>query len=248
VGADNVLLHSFLDGAVMRNKIWGRFGLASLMLIALIYSLAMQPALAKEIPAETRAIMKQAQQDLAAQHIDQHALKTGDKAPDFTLISAKGKTISLYQMLKEKPVILVFYRGGWCPYCNENLQAYQARLADIEKAGAKLIAISPQKPDKSWSTAEKNKLTFTVLSDSNNETSKAYHLLFTLPKALQKVYLSFGINLAETNDTGSWQLPIPATYVIDKTGHIIAHHVDINYKNRLPPQAAINALKAHQGR
>lgn len=199
-----------------------------------------------KFPKEKAAIMARADTELAANHITKNALKTGDMAPDFMLPDATGKKISLKETLTHGPVILVFYRGGWCPYCNLELRAYQRLLPQIRQSGAQLIAISPQSPDASLSTQEKNALAFPVLSDVNAEIANAFGILFTLPDYLQELYASLGNDLPRINSAGGWVLPVPATYVIDRDGRIMAHHVEIDYRTRMEPQAALDVITAHK--
>lgn len=199
-----------------------------------------------KFPKEKTAIMAQADDELAASQITKNALKTGDVAPDFWLPDATGKKISLQETLTHGPVILVFYRGGWCPYCNLELRAYQRLLPEIREAGAQLLAVSPQSPDASLSTQEKNALVYPVLSDVSAQAATAFGVLFTLPDYLQELYASLGTDLAHINSTGGWVLPVPATYVIGQDGRILAHHVEIDYRTRMEPQAALEVIINHQ--
>lgn len=199
---------------------------------------------ASRIPAEVREVMLNANQQIIETGIEKTALKTGDTAPDFTLQSAKGGTVSLSERLKDGPVVVIFYRGGWCPYCNMELQAYQEELETLTSLGASLVAITPESPDNSLTTAEKNELSYDVLSDVGFEASDKFGLTFAFPEELVKVYSGFGLNVPETNGDDAWRLPIPAAYVIDQSGKIVLHHVDVNYTERLDPLDVIAALKA----
>jgi peroxiredoxin len=192
-----------------------------------------------KMPKETLEIAGKADAELAEQQVLRKALKTGDTAPDFSLPDPNGRSVSLYENLKVGPVILVFYRGGWCPYCSLTLRAYQRLLPAIRDAGALLIAVSPQSPDNSLSTQEKNALTFPVLSDLRSEAAKSFGILYRLPDDLQKLYTKVGNGLDVINADGQWTLPIPATYVIAPDGHIVAHHVEIDYRTRMEPQDAL---------
>lgn len=196
-----------------------------------------------KFPKDKAAIMARADDDLIAANIVRNALKTGDIAPDFALPDASGRKISLKGLLEDAPVILVFYRGGWCPYCNLELRAYQRLLPEIRNAGGQLIAISPQSPDESLSTQEKNALAFPVLSDLTASVAEDFGILFNLPEYLQELYASLGHDLPQINSAGRWVLPVPATYVIGQDGRIVAHHVEIDYRTRMEPKAAIAALQ-----
>ena len=195
-----------------------------------------------KLSKEKAEIMSRADADLAATDILERALKAGDMAPDFLLPDATGRNISLFETLKQSPVILVFYRGGWCPYCNLELRAYQRLLPEIRKAGAQLIAISPQTPDASLSTQEKNALAYPVLSDTVNATAKAFGILFDMPAYLSELYANFGNDLTKINDAGTWALPVPATYVIGQDGKILKAFVETNYRVRMEPQSALDAI------
>lgn len=195
-----------------------------------------------QVPAEIAA-MTQADLDLSASGILDRALKAGDRAPPLTLPHSTGGVMSLAGAIKDGPVVLSFYRGGWCPYCNLELRALQKALPDFTALGASLIAVSPQTPDQSPSTAEKNDLAFAVLSDTGSSTAKAYGIAFDLAEELRPIYTKFGQALPDRNGDDSWVLPLPATYVIDRDGIIAFAYVDVDYRNRLEP-ATITATFA----
>jgi peroxiredoxin len=188
-------------------------------------------------------MMVRADHQLAATGIARHALQAGDKAPDFELADTIGGVVTLSDRLAHGPVVLSFYRGGWCPFCNLELRASQGALARIESLGATLLAVSPQLPDESLSTAEKNALDFSVLSDLGCEIAKALGVAFELADELRPIYDRFGHGLPKVNGAG-WLLPIPATYVIDRDGTIVLAFVDTDYRTRLEPDAIISALEA----
>lgn len=196
----------------------------------------------KKASPEKKRINAQAIKELEESGIAK-GLKKGDHAPDFTLPDATGRNISLSDQLAKGPVILSFYRGGWCPYCNLELRAYQRALPEIKNAGAQLIAISPQTPDASLSTKEKDELEFFVLSDEGGEVAKAYDLLFKLQDELIELYKKSGIDLPAHNGNENWELPKPATFVVDQRGTIVFSHVDSDYKNRTDPEEVISIVK-----
>ncbi len=166
----------------------------------------------------------------------------GQPAPDFELPNVKGSSVRLSEKVNAGPVILSFYRGQWCPYCNLELKALQNALPELEKRGAQLIAVSPQTPDSSLSTTEKNELSFEVLSDEGNQVAQQYGLVFTLPEELRPIYAGFGIDLPAHNGDDTFELPIPATFVIGKDGAIALAFADADYTQRAEPDAIIAAL------
>lgn len=196
-----------------------------------------------KIPSELTVIIEEAENILAKDFDSRKLLNIGDIAPDLTLPNATGKQINLQEYLAKGAVILTFYRGGWCPYCNLELRAYQQLLPEIKSLGASLIAVSPQTPDASLSTAEKNDLEFDVLSDVGSEVAKTYGVAFTLPDKLKNLYTKWRVVLPETNGTDDWTLPVPATFVIASDGRIILADLNVDYTKRLEPQKALEAIK-----
>jgi len=171
-----------------------------------------------------------------------NAMKVGDIAPNFTLKNAAGEDVSLESRLDEGPVVLVWYRGGWCPYCNITLQRLQSELPNFQKHNASLIAITPEVPDSSLSTTEKHDLEFDVLSDMGHKVSEKYGVVFQLTDEVAARYeKSFG--LTEYNGDSSKKLPLAATYVIDTNGKITYAFVDADYRNRAEPRDIIEALE-----
>jgi peroxiredoxin len=196
----------------------------------------------KRVPAERQAIMER---HIAELHngIAKTALKAGDRAPAIVLGNAKGKTVDVGALLKNGPVIVSFYRGGWCPYCNLELRAFQQVLPDIKAAGAALVAISPEKPDDTLSTAEKNALSFEVLSDVGQKVGRAFGLVYDFSDELKSVYKEFGVDIPAKNGVGEeWALPISATYVIDRGGAIIYAYTDADYRDRADPMQILKLL------
>ncbi|VEP15039.1 Peroxiredoxin [Hyella patelloides LEGE 07179] len=193
-------------------------------------------------PETIKSVMAKATTDLINTKIAENSLSTGQKIPDFTLPNALGKEISLNSLLAKGAVVISFYRGGWCPYCNLELRALQEILPQIEAKGATLVAISPETPDHSLSTKEKNELSFEVLSDRANIVAKQLGLVFTLPESLRPIYSNFGIDIPAYNDDFTFELPLPATYVVAADGTVIYSFAHADYTQRLDPQEIINAL------
>ena len=198
----------------------------------------------KRIPPEALDIMMEAAAELDAQGVGDNALKAGDMMPDVKLTDTMGNSTSSGAIYAEGPAIITFYRGGWCPYCNLELKAYQDLLSDITSLGATLAAVTPEKPDNSLSTIEKNQLSFPVLTDTGNNFAREIGLMFELPEKLQAVYRSFGMDLAALNDKCGWTLPIPATFVVAQGGTIILADVNRDYRLRLEPSESLAALKS----
>ena len=170
------------------------------------------------------------------------ALGVGDLAPDFALSEADGRDFRLSRALRSGPVVLTFYRGGWCPYCNIQLRAYQRFLPEITRLGARLAAVSPQLPGKSLATAEANGLGFTVASDGGNRIAKAFGLAYPLAEELRRVLAENGKALPDVNGDDSWELPVPATFVIAPDRRIHLSYVEADYRKRLEPDEIVAAL------
>jgi len=196
------------------------------------------------IPKPALAIMDAETARLSASNLAGGALKMGDSAPDFILPDAHGEPVRLYSLLREGPVVVVFYRGGWCPYCNLHLRGFQRRHAQFRELGAQIVAISPQLPDNSLSTQEKNELAFPVLSDVGNKVARQFGIVFQLSDDLVKLYRQFGHALEDANGArGKRELPVPATFLIDGNGTIRLAHVDADYTRRLDPDDVLETLK-----
>ncbi|MER6953430.1 peroxiredoxin-like family protein [Streptomyces sp. NPDC000618] len=198
----------------------------------------------QQIPADVRQIMQRAGQELADSGQAARALAVGAQAPLFHLPSATGNPMSLADLLRTGPVVLTFYRGAWCPYCNIALRHLQQHHDAITARGARLVAVSPQVPDESLSLTEKHQLAFSVLSDVGSDTAKQYGLAFDLPDDLAAVYDRLGFDLQRVNGGHPRTLPLPATYVIDREGVIRWAFVDTDYTKRAEPADILAALDA----
>ena len=195
-------------------------------------------------PSEKRKIMDDAIEQLRSSHLVDHALKKGGTLPHFTLPNVDGKTIDSKILLNEGPLVVVFYRGGWCPYCNLQLHDLQKNLAKIQSLGAHLIAISPQTPDNSLTTAQKSDLKFYVLSDVENRVARKFGLVYKLPKNLVGLYKDFGIDLQKSNGNESNELPVSATYIADKKGKVVYSFLDADYKKRAETMDLVKVLES----
>ncbi len=188
------------------------------------------------------AIMEKSGEDLANQ-MPSPGLKVGDKAPDFTLKNAFGKKVTLSNALKKGPVILSFYRGAWCPFCNLQLHTLHKSMPAFKKYNAQLVLVTPQTPDKSKEQLEKDKYSFEVLSDLDSKVMQSYKLFYKLDADLIRVYKKHGLDVESFNGKGRNVLPVPGTYVIDKNSVIRAAYAETDYKKRMEPHAIIDALK-----
>ncbi|BAZ11624.1 redoxin domain-containing protein [Calothrix sp. NIES-4071] len=197
---------------------------------------------ASQVPAETLSTIGQSTQQVADLKIDQKALKVGERVSNFSLPGATGQLVELQQLLAKGPVVIAFYRGEWCPFCNLELRALQNASPEIKALGASLVAISPQTPDNSLSTSEKHSLTFEVLSDVGNKVAKQFGLVYTVGEVMRAVMASFGTDLSASNGDDSFELPLPATYVIDTDGAVTFRFIDADFTKRLDPAEIITAL------
>lgn len=207
---------------------------------------AFKAEFARTAPGGRPALYEAKIEELRASFALERAIRTGDRAPDFTLPDPRGREVSLAILLEARPAVVTFYRGGWCPYCNSQLRAYQAILPEITARGARLAAISPQLPDGSLSTAEANELTFDVLSDIGKSVARTFGLVWSLPEELRAALLSNNKALPGINGDHSWELPVPATYVIARDGRVALAAIDVDYRNRLEPDAILTALRSHR--
>jgi len=194
-------------------------------------------------PDAVQATMAEATEALLQSGIAQQGLVVGASAPDFALPDATGKWVHLSELLSEGPVVVNFYRGEWCPYCNLELRAFQMMQTDFAAAGAQLVAISPELPDHSLSVTEKHELDYPVLSDVGNKVAREYGLVFELAEALRPIYLSFGLDIPASNGDDSYELPLPATYVIDTQGVVRYTFADADYTKRAEPSEVLAAVQ-----
>jgi peroxiredoxin len=198
----------------------------------------------ERVPADRQALMDQHVAHLAATGIERSARQVGDRAPVIRLRDQHGETFDVATLLAKGPVVVTFYRGGWCHFCNLELKAYQAELPRILAAGASLVAISPEKPDDTVSTAEKNALSFPVLSDIGNEVGKAFGVVYTFTDAVRQVYDGFKLDIPAKNGTpDDWSLPLSATYVIGADGVILFADTRVDYRERTDPLAVLQVLE-----
>jgi len=198
----------------------------------------------EKAPKEVQEIMVKATQKLKNTKISQNALKVGDKIPSFTLRDTLGNLVDFDIFLQDNDFVVIdFYRGAWCPYCSLELRALQEINDELKTLNTSIVAISPQTPDNSLSTKEKAELEYEVLSDIDNVVAKKFGLVFSLDESLRSIYNQFDIDIPSSNNSQSYEIPMPATYVVDKSGVIIYDFVDEDYTKRLEPQIILEQIK-----
>jgi peroxiredoxin len=199
----------------------------------------------EQLPPEMAADFESGVLAVAATGVLETALSEGDRAPDFTLPGATGDSVTLSDLTADGPVVLVWYRGGWCPYCNLQLRAMQDVLEQIHAAGARLVAISPEIPDSSLSTRERDSLQFHVLSDFGNEVAREYGIVYKLPDEVRK-HFEGRLELPEYNGDDSWELPLAATFIVGRDNIVRYAFVEADYKVRAEPAHIIEVLRSLQ--
>jgi peroxiredoxin len=195
------------------------------------------------VPSSVIEIMHRATAELIASGRVENALKAGNKAPFFTLKDSKGNTVTSDDLLSRGPIVLSFYRGVWCPYCNMELQALEAAKPEFDKLGASLMAISPQTAPNSRKSVRQNNLTFPILSDVNGEVAAAFGIRFKLQDYLVDLYKSLKNDLPAFNNDSSWTLPMPARYIIARDGAIAYAEVNPDYTRRPEPDDMLPTLR-----
>jgi len=199
-------------------------------------------ASSKKIPEPAKKVMANSQMELEKEEIVKKVVKVGDKFPNETLLSTDSSKVDLHKTGEGKNLVVVFYRGEWCPYCNTHLKFLEKSYVDFAKAGAEVVAISPEKPEFTLSAKSKNALGFQVLSDPENKLSRKAGLVFELDEDLKEVYKSFGIDLEKNQGNGDWELPLAATFVLDKERNVAWRFVDVDYRKRAAPADILKAL------
>jgi peroxiredoxin len=196
------------------------------------------------VPTERQAVMDGHVAHLAASGIAASAKQVGDHAPAIRLRDQHGKDFDIATLLATGPVVVTFYRGGWCPFCNLELKAFQAVLPRIASAGASLVAISPEKPDDAVTTAEKNALTFPVLSDIGQQVGRAFGVVYAFTDEVRTVYDGFKLDIPSKNGSpDEWSLPLSATYVIGRDGTILFADTRVDYRERTDPLDVLRVLE-----
>ncbi|MBK4995333.1 AhpC/TSA family protein [Pseudomonas sp. S37] len=194
-----------------------------------------------QLPAEVLEKFATSLQALIARHPETHALKAGDNAPLTVLEDADGKAVDLRALLARGPLVLVFYRGLWCPFCNVTLSEYQQVVADLANSGATLVAISAQSTAATLQTREALGVRYQLLSDPGNQLARQYGIVFELEPELEAVYRALGADLKALNDSDDLSLPMASAFVIGQDGRIRQAFINVDYSERAEPQALIEA-------
>ena len=195
------------------------------------------------VPRSVIDTMHRATAELIASGAASRAKKAGDVAPYFSLKDPEGNVVYSTDLLKRGPLVLSFYRGVWCPYCNTELQALEAAKPEFDNYGASLVAISPQTAPNSRKSVRQNKLSFPILSDVKGKVGAAFGLRFNLPDYLVELYKQLKNDLPTFNDDPNWTLPMPARYVIGQDGVILYSEVNPDYTRRPEPEDMIPVLQ-----
>jgi peroxiredoxin len=175
--------------------------------------------------------------------LDKNCLQVGETAPDFELPDTDGRAVSLDRALARGPVVVAFYRGGWCPFCNLALRGLQRALPEIEALGASLLAISPQVNPGPRATRDKLGIGFPLLTDRGNRVARLFGLTFRLPPDLIELYRRAEIDIARINGMADWELPLPATYVVGRDGDVTHAFIELDFTERAEPADVVAALR-----
>jgi peroxiredoxin len=205
---------------------------------------ARKELIAKYVPAETQAIHAQAVAELKLRNLAANILPVGTKAPAFELPDHNGKVVSSSDLLAKERLVVCFIRGRWCPFCVGQMEAMNLVAPQIDQAGATLIAISPQTVKQAFFMHDQHKLRFPLLSDAGNKVARQFGLTYRVPAKQEAVYRKAFVNLPFTNGDDSWELPIPATYVVDRDGTILFASANEDYTERPEPSEIVRVPSA----
>lgn len=180
--------------------------------------------------------------EISAEEAAKSALNVGGQMPSFSLKDANGKTVKSDDLLKQGNLVVVFYRGAWCPFCNLYLRKLQENLPKIKESGGNLVAISVENPDTSMTVSKKNKLDFTILSDPNLNVARTFGIVYQLDAKTDAKYKGYGIDLVKQNGTAKPELPLSATYVINQKSEIVYAFLEPDYQKRAEPSVIIETM------
>lgn len=194
------------------------------------------------VPAETRAINERATEELRTSGIAESALRVGDRAPAFALPDQDGTVLSSAELLAKGPLVIAFLRGRWCPFCCGESEALNRTHPEFKAAGASLVAISPQSVKQAYFMHDQHKLRFPLLVDEGNKVARQFGIVYRVPEYQEKLFSSVFINLPHINGDSSWELPLPATYVIGRDGRVRHAFVNVDYTERAEPSDVLRFI------
>jgi peroxiredoxin len=195
------------------------------------------------VPADTRAVNERATEELRNSGLTERALKGEDQAPAFTLLDHNGKSVSSAELLANGPLVIAFLRGRWCPFCCGEAEALNRLLPDFVKAGASLIAMSPQSVNQAYFMHDQHKLRFPLLVDEGNRVARQFGIVYRVPDYQEKLFSSVFINLPHINGDSSWELPLPATFVVGRDRKIRYAYVNVDYTERAEPADVLQSIQ-----
>ncbi|MGA3683726.1 peroxiredoxin-like family protein [Pseudomonas graminis] len=198
----------------------------------------------RTLPKQVSDTIKDSTRDFRESFRSPAAVQVGQRFPEFRLADATGKQVASADLLAQGALLITFYRGEWCPYCNLALKALQRHVRDFKAKGVTLLAISPELPNQALTTQQKNELEFTVLSDVGNQLAKRLGILFPQPDSMRPVFAGYAIDLAVRNGDDSLEVPVPATFLVDRLGTIRNAFVDPDYTKRIEPATALEWIDA----
>lgn len=194
------------------------------------------------LPSELRSSLLDENRKLFSNFLEEKAIKPGERVPDVFFITRELKKIKLAELIGDKHLVLSFFRGTWCPYCNLELKALDNISHEIKKRGARLVSSSPELFQNMKHDLDRNGIQSTVVSDLNNNAADKFGLVFDLPWDYQQIYRAMNIHLDLLNNNPEWTLPVPATFVISRDGIIKATHINVDYTLRMEPEAILSEL------
>ena len=195
------------------------------------------------VPADTRAVNERATEALRHSGITERALNVGEQAPAFTLLDQNRKPVSSAALLAKGPLVIAFMRGRWCPFCCGEAEALNRMLPEFERAGASLVAISPQSVNQAYFMHDQHKLRFPLLVDEGNKVARQFGIMYRVPDYQEKLFSSVFINLPHINGDQSWELPLPATYVIGREGKVQYAWINVDYTERAEPGEVLRFVR-----
>ncbi|KAL7948728.1 thioredoxin-like protein [Trichoderma barbatum] len=201
-------------------------------------------AVAARMPEAAKTIVFEAKTNVEQEFDVKSTIQPGEKLPDFILSDARGTPVSSMDLLAKGPLLILFYRGGWCPFCNLTLRAFQQRLQDFQARGVTMVAITPEQPDASLTTAEKNELAFPVLTDDGLELARKLHIIWKQPEDLIDTLNKVGADLEKRHGNNSTDMVIPTTLLVDEKGVVRNIFAEADWMQRLEPQEAVNWVNA----